>query len=100
MQKILLAGALVIGALITYVDSRPTWDDTGMTAAAVFLTCGMLGFMGPRRPWLWALAVGVWIPLMGIVWTHNYGSLLALVIAFAGAYAGMAARNAVSPART
>lgn len=100
MQKILLAVALVMGGLITYVDSRPTWDDTGVTAAAVLVVCGALGFVGPKRPWLWALAVGLWIPLLGIVGTHNCGSLLALLIAVAGAYGGMAIRNAVAPART
>jgi len=99
MQKIMLAGALAIGGLLAYVDSRPSWDDTGVMVAAVLLTCGVLGFIGPKRPWLWALAVGLWIPLAEIVSTHNYGSLLALLVAFAGAYAGMAARNAVVPAR-
>src|SRR5512139_351729 len=29
MQKILLALAILMGLLIAYVDSRPTWDDTG-----------------------------------------------------------------------
>ncbi|MCX6539258.1 MAG: hypothetical protein NT151_10060 [Acidobacteria bacterium] len=100
MQKILLAVALVLGGLITYVDSQPTWDDTGVTALAILVTCGSLGFMAPKRPWLWALAVGLWIPLLGIVGTHNYGSLLALLIAFAGAYAGMAIRKVIAPART
>ena len=99
MQKILLTLALGFGGLITYVDSRPGWDDTGITAAAVFLTCGVLGFVEPKRPWLWVLAVGLWIPLRGIFWTHNYGSLLALLIALAGASAGVAIRNAVAPAR-
>jgi hypothetical protein len=100
MQKILLVVALLAGGIITCVDSRPTWDDTGMTAIALLAVCGILGLIAPRRPWLWALAVGVWIPMMGIVGTHNYGSLLALFIAFAGAYAGMAVRNLVAPART
>jgi hypothetical protein len=99
MQKILLTLALGFGGLITYMDSRPGWDDTGITAAAVFLTCGALGFLGPKRPWLWALAVGLWIPLQGILQTRNYGSLLALLIAFAGAYVGMGIRALVAPAR-
>jgi len=100
MQKSLLAVALVLGGLIAYVDGLPTWDDTGVTAAAVFLTCGVLGFLGPKRPWLWALAVGLWIPLLGILRTQNYGSLLALPIALAGAYVGMAIRKVLAPART
>ena len=96
MQRILLAVALIVGGLLAYVDSTPGWDDTGVMAGAIFLTSGVLGYLGPQRPWLWALALGLWIPLLGIVREQNYGSLLALVIAFAGAYAGMAIRRAVS----
>ena len=99
MKKILPAVAVVAGWLIAYVDSRPTWDDTGVTALAIVVACGALGFMRPERPWLWALAVGVWIPLVGVVVTHNYGSVLALLIAFAGAYGGMAIRSVVAPVR-
>ena len=101
MQKMLLVIALTIGGLIAYVDSRPKWDDTGVTAAAIFLVCGTLGAARPNRPWLWALAVGVWIPLLGITMSRNFGTLLALPIAFAGAYVGMAIRKgAVAPERS
>jgi len=93
MQKCLLALGLVLGGLITYMDSRPNWDDTGVTALAIVVSCGLLGALGPSRPWLWALAVGLWIPVLGIVRTHNYAALLALLFAFAGAYAGMAFRK-------
>jgi|SRR5579872_3970686 len=95
MQKTLslLTAALAFGFLVTYVDSRPNWDDTGVTAAAILLSCGFLGAAGPRQPWLWALAVGIWIPILGIVRTHNYGSLLALGFAFIGAYAGRGLRK-------
>lgn len=98
MQRILFAVALVVGAVVTYVDSRPTWDDTGVTVTALFLAAGALGFLGPRRPWLWALALGVWIPLLAVVRTRNYAAMLALVVALAGAYAGAAVRKCSSPA--
>jgi len=97
MQRILLIVALALGAAVTYVDSRPTWDDTGVTAAALLVISGVLGFLGPRRPWLWALALGVWIPLLGVIRTQNYGAILALVVAFAGAYGGMAIRRWLLP---
>jgi hypothetical protein len=42
MQKILLAIAVITGLFITYVDSLPNWDDTGITAGAIPLTCGLL----------------------------------------------------------
>jgi len=97
MQKVLLVIALAVGGLIAYVDSRPNWDDTGVTAAAIFVVCGTLGAAGPNRPWLWALAVGLWIPVLGIAMTRNYGTLLALPIAFGGAYVGMAIRRMIIP---
>lgn len=97
MSRRLLAVALAVGALVAYVDSRPTWDDTGVTAGAVFVTCMMLGYLGPRRPWLWALAVGAWIPIIAIVQDKNYAAVLALAVAFAGAYAGMALRKVRPP---
>ncbi len=93
MQKILFTIALGLGLLITYVDTRPNWDDTGVSALVIFMSCTLFGVMGPNRPWLWALAVGLWIPVYGITLKHSFGSVLALVIAFAGAYAGMAFRR-------
>jgi hypothetical protein len=44
------------------------------------------GFRERRRPWRWALAVG--IPLLNIVIQGNFGSLIALAFAFAGAHVG------------
>jgi hypothetical protein len=98
VQRALLPVALALGGLVTYVDTRPTWDDTGVTAAALLVISGGLGFLGPKRPWLWALAVGVWIPLLGVR-TQNYAAMLALVVAFVGAYGGMAIRTWLSPVR-
>jgi hypothetical protein len=96
MQKILLAVAALSGLFITYVDSRPTWDDTGITAGVILLLCGLIALIGFQRPWLLALVVGAWIPLYGILVTHNYASFLALIIAFAGAYAGWGVRRGLS----
>lgn len=96
MDKLLFVAALACGAGIAYVDSRPTWDDTGVTAAAVLAVSGLLGLASPRRAWLWALAVGAWVPAWGIANSGNYGSLLALAFAFAGAYAGAGVRKAMA----
>ncbi|HET6327891.1 MAG TPA: hypothetical protein VFG04_24625 [Planctomycetaceae bacterium] len=93
MFKVLLPLAVCFGLLIAYVDSRPNWDDTGITALAIVFICGVLGAIGPERPWLWTLAVGAWIPIYEIPSSRNFGSLLALVMAFVGAYAGMGARK-------
>ncbi len=88
MQKVLLVLAVIAGLLFAYIDSRPGWDDTGILAGAILLACGLISLIGFQRPWLLGLAVGAWIPLYGIVISHNPGSVLALVIAFVGAYAG------------
>jgi hypothetical protein len=96
---VLVPLALVLGLTITYVDSSPGWDDTGVSAAAVLGTSGLFGMLYPARPWLWALLVGVWIPASGIVREFNYASLLALVFSFAGAYAGAVVRKTLVPAR-
>ncbi|HOU40634.1 MAG TPA: hypothetical protein PK829_05150 [Promineifilum sp.] len=91
----LLIAAVVVGLAIAWVDSRPTWDDTGITAGVVLLTSAVFGFVAPRRPWLWALAVGGMIPLLGILRGGNFGSLLALVVALAGAYGGALVHRAM-----
>ena len=98
MQKTLFTLALGLGLLITYVDTRPNWDDTGVSAVAIFMSCALFGVMVPNRPWLWALAVGLWIPVLGIALKHNFGSVLALLIAFAGAYAEMVCRKMLARA--
>jgi hypothetical protein len=90
---LLLLGALALGLLLAVVDSSPGWDDTGVSAAAVFAGAAAFGATRPARAWLWALAVGLWIPVLGIVVHGNYAALLALVPALLGALAGAAARR-------
>ena len=50
MNKVLLVVALMLGGLIGYVDSRPNWDDTGVTAAALLVCCGLLAPPGQAVP--------------------------------------------------
>jgi hypothetical protein len=88
--------ALVFGLLIGWVDTRPTWDDAGITATAIFLVTATLGAAMPSRAWVWALAVGGCILLLNVLLNGNYGAGLALVIAFIGSYAGVMVRKAFS----
>lgn len=85
LHWILLAASVAQGLAIAWVDSRPKWDDAGATA-------GVLGLIGPRRPWLWALGIGIWIFLRMVVHAPTaanvLGSFVILAFPMAGAYAG------------
>ena len=93
MQKVLTAIAAISGLFFAYVDSRPTWDDTGILVGAIVITCGGLSLIGYQRPWLLALLVGIWIPLYELIFTHGVGGIVALGVAFVGAYAGWLLRR-------
>lgn len=97
LHWILLTLAVAFGLAIAWVDARPHWDDSGITAGMLLLSAGALGMIGPRRCWLWALGVGLWVPLHLIVQAPSIGNLLGgfVILAFpmAGAYAGMGVRR-------
>jgi hypothetical protein len=92
MQNILLSIAVLAGLFFAYVDSRPTWDDTGILAGGLLLMSGLLTLLGHRKPWLIALAVGLWIPLHDIYLSHDFLLLLVLLFPLVGAYGGWAVR--------
>lgn len=62
-----LVASLLIGAAISWMDNRPHWDDTGVTAFALLLSGGAMGLLVPRRPWLWAISIWIWLPAWNIV---------------------------------
>ena len=78
----------LLGLLIAWIDSRPNWDDSGITAAMIFCVSAFFGFIMKDRPWLWALSVGIWIPLNSILFYVSYTTILALIFAFIGSYVG------------
>jgi hypothetical protein len=87
-----LAGtAVVIGLSIAYVDTRPTWEDTGITAGALLVGSLAIAFVAGRRPWLWGILVGIWVPAFAIGMNGDPASVLGLAFAVAGSYAGYAA---------
>jgi hypothetical protein len=88
--------AISSGIFITVVDSNPSWDDSGISALMVFGSTALLGYFSPKLFWLWALLVALWIPVYGIISTHNYTSILALIIGFMGAYGGALAHKMFS----
>lgn len=95
MQSILLAVGVLAGLFSAWVDSRPNWDDTGVLVMGLLLVSGLLTLLGGRRPWLIALAVGLWIPAHDIYLSHDPRMLIVLLIPFIGAYAGWAVRLGV-----
>jgi len=97
---ILLVVALAFGASIGWVDSRPSWDDAGITVLAVLVVAAALGAAMPSRAWLWALVVGGCIVVMNAVLNHTYGAALAFLPAFAGAYLGAVVRKSIHPSNS
>jgi hypothetical protein len=98
-NRVLLVLAVAVGLGIAFVDSRPNWDDTGITVVALLVSAGIFGLVQPGRPWLWALAIGIWIPLGAILRSHSIGSIMMLVVLvfpLAGAYAGTALRRKIA----
>jgi hypothetical protein len=67
--------ALAIGAGIGYVDSRPTWDDTGISVGALVLAGGFLGLLRPRSAWIAGLLLGIPVLVFNYV---VHGNLLAV----------------------
>ena len=92
MNRFVLPIAILCGLGISWMDSRPGWDDTGVTAGALLLASGIIALLAPRRVWLIALAVGVWIPLHAIVTNSDARMLLVLLFPLAGAYAALGIR--------
>jgi hypothetical protein len=95
--------ALAGGIFIGYSDSHS--DDEFITLGILVGFSFLLGVLGPRRPWLWAVLVGIWVPVLDSVLPalgfaptrpgESFGFLPALAVAAlvltvcsAGAYAG------------
>lgn len=78
--------AVAIGLTLGYLDSRPSWDDTGITAGLLLLTSAMVAGLSGRRPWLWALLIGIWTPLLEVWGVAGLASLAALAVSSIGAF--------------
>ncbi len=87
-----LASALTLcaGSAIAWVDTRPRWDDTGITAAALVIAAAA-GAMARVPPWLAAALVAG--PVVAAELTRATGVLLAIPFAVVGAYAGAFVRR-------
>lgn len=97
-RKPRVAVGVVVGTAVGFttgwLDSSPHWDDTGVTAGTVLLAAAALAYWQRRCPWLWALIVGVWVPVLALARNGDKGAFAALIFAAIGAGAGhLAARR-------
>lgn len=83
-----LAIALVGGLAIGYVDSRPSWDDTGVTALSLLFVGGIGAVVAGRAPWAVAALGGIWVALFELSSLGSGGPLAALVFSGIGAAIG------------
>jgi len=51
------------GISIAYLDAHT--DEVSVTLAALIALGFVLGLLGPRRAWLWALLAAIWLPVLG-----------------------------------
>jgi hypothetical protein len=88
--------ALAGGIAIAYIDSRPGWDDTGITAMSMLLLAGLVTLTSSLPPWLVAVCVGVWIPGHALALSPTVRTLpmlAVLLFPLVGAYAGSLGRR-------
>ena len=85
--------AIAAGCLIAAMDTRPGWDDTGVTAGALFLASAVASAVGVR--W-WLAPIFVAGPLLFAEFADlGWGVLLVTGISLAGAGTGAAVRDAL-----
>lgn len=94
-----LSVPLLLGSIIGFVDSRASWDDTAITAAALFTSAALLACARPQRWLLAAVALGIPVVAWNVVRDSNATSLLALLFTLAGASIGAALRRAAAHQR-
>jgi hypothetical protein len=109
------AAASAFGMLTAGIDVAAPFGDDSAKATLLLLVVfsGLLGFLLPRGPWRWALAMAAWLPLghlvlhaLGLNDTINpntYATILlllpvSLVACSVGAYAGAFLRRGLSAA--
>jgi hypothetical protein len=85
--------SICAGLFLAWMDSRPGWDDSGITAGLIVLTAALFGYLYPVRPWIWALSVSSWIPLHAIILSGDFKMLLVCLFGFAGSYLGAAVKS-------
>jgi len=44
--------SLAVGLTIGWIDSRPNWNDTGVTVGLIFLSSFLLGLLADKNFWI------------------------------------------------
>lgn len=89
--------AITIGTGIAWLDTRPTWDDTGVTAGTLLLTAGVAAGAGLR--W-WGAALLVAAPiLVAELRSAGWGISVSLAFTGAGSLLGATLRRMVGNGR-
>jgi hypothetical protein len=96
-ELVIAAFAIILGIGVAWVDTRPKWDDAGVTAGALLLTACVAAGAGLR--W-WVAALLVALPtLVAELSSAGWGITIALVVTCAGSLVGVAIRRLVSNER-
>jgi len=90
-----LLASFVVAVCIGWIDTRATWDDTGVTVGLIVVTSFSLGFAMPKYSWLWALAIGGTITVMNVIGSGNFGAVVSIAFALIGCYTGAGVRKVV-----
>lgn len=93
---VMLFLAFLGGLAIAYVNSSPNWSNTGVIVGLIFISSALLSFINTRYAWLWALLIGIWVPLTSVLTDSNYNALLALAFAYFGAFLGFFVKKIIS----
>jgi len=100
MRAFVIGSILAIGggAVVAWIDTRPGWDDTGITAGLLFLIAAAAAACGAR----WYVAsLLVAVPILLAEWrTIGTAVIIVLAVTTTGAAAGSGLRRLVTAGRT
>ena len=96
-DNIALVVAVLGGLSIAWIDASPGWDDTGITAGLLVIGAGVAAGISGRRPWLWAILVGLPTPFVELGQGGDPAALAALGFSAVGAAAGYLIARAIRP---
>ena len=96
-ELVLAVLAATMGAGVAWMDSRPKWDDTGVSVGMLLLVSGFAAGAGLR--W-WAAALLVAAPILIVeLPSAGWGIAISLAVTGAGALLGATVRRVVAGGR-